>query len=163
MDELRRLFEYNRWANLRFLDAADELAPEEFLRELRSSFPSVRETLIHLIGAEWVWLSRWQGTSPTGFPEASELTSIQAIRDRWDALWEDQQAFLEGLTPEAESRPVHYRLFSGEEDEQTLGELMRHVINHATYHRGQLVTFLRQLGRTPPSTDYIRFLREASA
>jgi len=160
MDELRRLFDYNRWATLRLLDALEELTAEELTRDSRSSFPSALATLVHALGAEWVWLERWKGTSPTALPDASALGSVTAVRARWQELWEDQQAFLVALDDDDATRPVSYRLFNGDSDARPLGELMRHVVNHATYHRGQLVTMLRQLGRTPPSTDYIRWLRE---
>lgn len=160
MNELRRLFDYNRWANLRLLDALEALSPEELTRDLASSFPTALATLVHGLAAEWVWLERWKGTSPTAFPDASTLDSVGAVRARWDGVWGDQQAFLAGLADGDETRPLSYKLFSGDSDTRPLGELMRHVVNHATYHRGQLVTMLRQLGRTPPSTDYIRWLRE---
>jgi uncharacterized damage-inducible protein DinB len=160
MDELRRLFDYNRWANLRLLDAVQALGPEELSRDLQSSFPTVLATLVHGLGAEWVWLERWKGTSPTALPDASALDSVAAVRARWDGVWGDQQAFLAGLADGDETRPLRYELFSGDSDTRPLGELMRHVVNHATYHRGQIVTLLRQLGKTPPPTDYTRWLRE---
>ena len=160
MDDLRRLLEYNRWATLRMLAVLEQLAEAELQREILSSFPSVLATLVHAMGAEWVWLERWKGTSPTALPRAEGLDSVAAVRGRWDELWADQQAFLGGLGAGDVERPVSYRLFNGDADTRPLGELVRHVVNHATYHRGQLVTMLRQLGRTPPSTDYVRWLRE---
>jgi len=160
MDDLHRLFAYNRWATLRPLDSLEDLTDEELTRDSRSSFPSLLATLVHALGAEWVWLERWKGTSPTAFPDSGALASVAAVRARWAALWDDQQAFLDSLDHGDATRPVAYRLFSGDADERPLGELMRHVVIHATYHRGQLVTMLRQLGKTPPSTDYIRWLRE---
>ena len=160
MDEIRRLFEYNRWANQRLLDAVDDLTREELGQELTSSFPSVASTLTHMLGAEWVWLERWRGSSPTSFPDQNGLDSVQAVRDRWDALWREQQAFLDGMDDGAGERIVSYANMSGTPDARALGDLMRHVVNHATYHRGQLVTMLRQLGKTPPATDYVRYLRE---
>jgi uncharacterized damage-inducible protein DinB len=163
VDELKRLFAFNRWATLRFLDAADALTAEELTREMPSSFAGVLPTLVHMLGAEWAWLERWRGTSPTGFPDATGLTSVAAVRERWDGLWGEEQAFLGGLTAADADRPVAYRLFNGSADTRLLGDLMRHVVNHGTYHRGQLTTLLRQLGKTPPSTDYIRYLRETTA
>lgn len=162
MDELLRLFAYNRWANLKWLTALEGLTPDELGKDMKSSFPSVLDTVIHMLGAEWVWLSRWTDASPTEFPDATDLTTIDAVRRRWDGVWHEQQAFLAGLSRDAHEQTVSYGLFSGAQDEQLLGELMRHVVNHATYHRGQLTTMLRQLGKTPPSTDYVRYLREES-
>jgi len=161
LDEFKQLFDYNRWASRRLLDAAGELPPEELTRDLHGSFASVLDTLVHLLGAEATWLSRWQGSSPSAFPDAAELTSLPAVRRRWEELWVEQRAFLDGLSSAELEQSSSYRLFSGAEDVQRLGDLMRHVINHATYHRGQVVAFLRQLGKVPPSTDYIRYLRES--
>jgi uncharacterized damage-inducible protein DinB len=161
MDEMRKLFAYNRWASLRMLDAIEELTSDELGQDLVSSFPSVASTLTHMLGAEWVWLERWKGTSPTSFPDGASLDSVEAIRSRWTALWAEQESYLGGLPRGAEGRAVEYTLMNGTPDTQVLGDLMRHVVNHGTYHRGQLVTMLRQLGRTPPSTDYVRWLRES--
>jgi uncharacterized damage-inducible protein DinB len=160
LDELRRHFAYNRWATLRILDAAASLTTEELTRDLKSSFPSVLATLAHGLGAERVWLTRWRGTSPTEFPPESSLASLAEVRAAWDALWRDQQAYLSELRESDADLPLSFKTFKGDPDTRPLGDLMRHVINHATYHRGQVVTMLRQLGKTPPSTDYIRFLRE---
>ncbi len=160
MDELERLFAYNRWSTLRLLDAAEVLAPHELTRDLKSSFPSVLATFVHMLGAERIWLERWKGTSPAGFPDASGLDSVRALRDRWDVLWQEQQRLLEGLGESGRTRPLSFKTFKGDPDRQPLGELMRHAVNHGTYHRGQVVTMLRQLGRTPPATDYVRWLRE---
>jgi uncharacterized damage-inducible protein DinB len=160
MNEIRRLYAFNRWANLRFLDALGALSDEELGREMHSSFPNVAATLVHLLGAEWFWLERWLGRSPGTFPDATALTSVKAVRARWDALWADQQAFLEGLDEADLARPLTYRNLAGNEFTQPLGDLLRHVVNHATYHRGQLTTLLRQLGRAAPSTDLVAFYRD---
>ncbi|MGE0159576.1 MAG: DinB family protein [Gemmatimonadales bacterium] len=162
MDELQRLFEYNRWATRRLLDAAEALRPEDLRRDLKSSFPSVLDTLTHMIGAEWVWLERWKGRSPTAFLDTAALDSIRAVRLRFDGLWREQQGFLDGLENGDETRDVAYKTFKGEADQRPLAELIRHIVNHATYHRGQVVTMLRQLGVTPPPTDYVRWLREGT-
>jgi uncharacterized damage-inducible protein DinB len=160
MDEFRRLFTYNRWATLRFLDAAEALRADEVSRPIASSFPSVLATLTHMLGAEWVWLQRWKGSSPRSFPDAASLDSVAAVRARWEDLWADQRAFLDRLGDEDVDRVLGYANMSGTPDERRLGDLLRHVVNHGTYHRGQVATLLRQLDRTPPSTDYVRYLRE---
>jgi len=160
--QIRRLYTFNRWANLRFLDALDGLSDEELGRDLKSSFPNVAATLVHLLGAEWIWLERWRGGSPTGFPDAVTMNSVARVRERWDALWADQQAFLEGLADDDLDRPLTYRTLAGDEFTQPLGDLLRHVVNHATYHRGQLTTMLRQLGHAAPSTDLVTWYRLAT-
>ena len=160
MDELQRLFDYSRWATRRLLDAADNLPPEDLRKDMKNSFPSILDTFTHMLGAEWVWLERWNGRSPTAFLETAALDSVRALRARWDLLWREQQGFLDPLEEGDQKRDVAYKLFDGTADRRDLGDLMRHVVNHASYHRGQVVTMLRQLGATPPPTDYVRWLRE---
>ncbi|GMV04037.1 MAG: hypothetical protein AMXMBFR53_03180 [Gemmatimonadota bacterium] len=163
MDEIRALYAFNRWANLQFLAALEGLSDEELHRDMKSSFPSVLATLVHLLGAEWVWLERWLGRSPQHFPDAAALDSVAAVRARWDALWAEQRTFLAGLGDGDAGRPVAYRNFAGNDFTQPLGELLRHVVNHATYHRGQLTTLLRQLGHGAPSTDLVTYYRTRPA
>lgn len=160
MDELRELYAYDRWANRRVLDAASRLSPEELARDLGSSFPSILATLAHVLGAEWIWLERWRGTSPPGFPESWDLSSLESVRARWAEVEADQRAFVEGLDEPALDRVVAYRDTRGIPYENPLGQLLRHVVNHSTYHRGQIVTLLRQLGAEAVATDYVVYLRE---
>ena len=160
MDVIRTLFAYNRWANVQFLDALSQLTDEEVKRDLKNSFPSALATLVHILSAEWVWMERWLGRSPTGFPEAdSTLRSVAAVRARWDALWAQQKAYLDGLRDADLARPLTYRSLAGHEYTQPMGELLLHVVNHSTYHRGQLTTMLRQLGHGAPSTDLAAYYR----
>jgi uncharacterized damage-inducible protein DinB len=68
-DEVIELYEYNRWATARMLDAAASLENESFTKDMGSSFALVRDTLVHIMSAEWVWLQRWKGNSPRAMPE----------------------------------------------------------------------------------------------
>lgn len=160
LPEIRELYAYDRWANRRLLHAVAALSPEAFARDLGSSFPSVRDTVAHVLAAEWVWLRRWKGTSPTGTPEDWDLSTLEAIRTRWREVESEQEAFVSDLEDEDLRRVVSYRNTRGEPFESTLAQMLRHVVNHSTYHRGQVVTMLRQLGAEPPSTDLIQFYRE---
>jgi uncharacterized damage-inducible protein DinB len=157
--EVRELFAFHRWANARLLDAAGGLTAEDFARDLRSSFPSVRETLVHLLSADWIWLERWRGRSPTAGPDWDVPTHAD-LRARWAEFERDQLAFLEGLSEADLDRVVSYRALSGAPYANPLGELLRHVVNHGTYHRGQVATLLRQLDVKPPQTDLILYYRE---
>lgn len=158
--EVQELFDYNRWANARLLAVAASLPPEALERDLGSSFPSIRATLAHMLGADWIWLRRWKGTSPTGLPEDWDLSTLDTIRARWREVEEELSELLTGLTEEQLSSPVHYRNTKGTPYTNPLGDLMRHVVNHGSYHRGQIVTLLRQLGAEPVSTDLVLYYRE---
>jgi uncharacterized damage-inducible protein DinB len=162
LDDLRALFAFNRWANVRFLDALAGLSTEEYVRELGGSFPTMEKTLLHVFGAEWVWLSRWKGSSPSAFPDAEALDSVAAVRERWDRLWTEQREYLATLDEATLRGDLSYARMSGERHSEPLHEQLRHVVNHGTYHRGQLAMMLRMLGRVPPSTDLVLWYREGS-
>ena len=154
------LVDYHYWARDRVLDAVAALDVDAYTRDLGSSFPSVRDTLQHTFGAEVVWLHRWQGQSPTSFPGpvADDFASLRAA---WIEQEQAFRAFVRALDDDALHQVVHYRLFSGAEGASPLWQMLAHVVNHATYHRGQVTTLLRQLGAPPPrGMDMIAFFRE---
>lgn len=159
--DIRQLFDYSEWANARVLDAAARLTGEEFTRDLKSSFPSVRDTLAHLLFAEWVWLRRWQGERPRSpFANAAEFSDAEAVRVRLAEVERERAEFVAALTDEALVQVINYSKTSGEESSYPLGRMMQHVVNHSTYHRGQATTLLRQLGAKAPTTDLIYYLDE---
>jgi len=162
LDEIRELFAYNRWANRRTLDAVSALSEEARNREVGGSFGSLHKTLIHAIGAEWVWLRRWQGTSPLAMPDEWSSVDLQELRRLWSDVEAEQAAHLAALTADQVATVVRYRNFAGHEYEAPFVQLARHVVNHATYHRGQVTLLLRQLGSEPANTDLVRFYRESS-
>ena len=159
-DALGRLLEYTEWANRRVIRCAATLPAAEFCRDLGSSHGGVRGTLTHMMGAEWIWLERWQGRPTAGFPDWVATPDFDELCRRLAAVEAERTAFIAGLTDARLASDVAFRLLNGTEDARPLHIQMRHVANHSTYHRGQLATFLRQLGVQPPSTDLIRYARE---
>jgi uncharacterized damage-inducible protein DinB len=151
------LFRYNRWANGRMREAAMALPPEEFTRDLGNSFPSVRDTLVHMVGAEWIWLQRWRGVSPPALPAPAELPSAEAIATRWAEVERGQGDFIVSLRGSDLERRVAYTNTKGQPFTYLLRSMMLHVVNHSSYHRGQITTMLRQLGQRPVSTDLLLF------
>lgn len=162
-EEIRDLYAYNRWANRRILKASAQLDDEEFNRNLNSSFPSIGQTLAHVVAADWLWLSRWRGKSPPDLPDSWDLSSLPKIRREWGAIEDDRSTFLAGLSAEDLMEDLSYKNTSGLEHRAPLWQLLRHVVNHSTYHRGQLTTMIRQLGREPISTDLVLFHRQGAA
>jgi uncharacterized damage-inducible protein DinB len=157
---LRFLFQYNLWADRRTLDACAPLTNEQFTRDLGSSFGSVRDTLAHLYGAEWVWNERFLGRSPSGLPSASAYPDLAAVRSKLEEMDRYYLEFVSKLTPQDLERVIRYKSLKGEEFSDPLWQTLHQLSNHATYHRGQVVTLLRQLGAKPVSTDIIGFYRE---
>ena len=159
-DELRDLYAFNRWANARVRAEVATLSDDDFRRDMKNSFPSVRDTWLHIMASEWVWLARWLGTSPTGMPPEWKDYDRQQVADEWQALEAAQQAYVRRLTDSDLDRMVQYINFAGQTFTQPLWHLMRHMVNHSTYHRGQITTMLRQLGYQPVSTDLVLYFRE---
>ena len=165
-DEMRLLYDYNAWANHRTLDACAALTDEQFTRHIESSFPSVRETLVHILAAEWVWLERWNGHSPVKAEWdafSQPFTGLASIRAFWEGHERKQMDFVAGITPERLSRAQDFRTLDGTPYSTPLWQMMQHLANHSTYHRGQVTMMLRQLGAKPVSTDLIAFYRQRAA
>ncbi len=158
--DLRLLLDYHYWARDRVLDAVAPLTPEQFTRDLGSSFRSIRDTLGHIYAAEWAWYSRWQGNPPTALLPFDLFPDVATLRAAWTDQEAKTRAFLEGLGEDGVGRVFEYTLISGQSGSSIFWHMLQHVVNHATYHRGQVTTMLRQIGAEPAKTmDLIAFYR----
>lgn len=157
--ELLDLIAYSDWATDRLAESVRTMPDDR--RRLRddSAFGSLLGTFAHLVGAEWVWLQRWQGTSVTAPPAWTGEANFDQLVERLRDIQSERRELLGALDDAELLRPLAYRTFAGTAHENTIGDLVRHVVNHGTYHRGQLSMRIRQLGHQPPSTDYIAWLR----
>jgi uncharacterized damage-inducible protein DinB len=166
-DDIRLLFEYDRWANRRVLKAVSTLSAEEFTRDLRGSFRSVRDTLLHILGGDWIWLTYW-GKPPDSSASLSDLKAkreakfspelfpnVDALQSKWMEVELEQFEFVNRVNNESLGRMLPFR-----GTRLTLMHLMQHVVNHSTYHRGQVALMMRQLGAEPLATDFHVFLLE---
>ena len=161
IDEARELFSYGSWATALMISAVEALPQEQIEAPAVSSFPSIGTTLAHIVVAEWTWLRRWLGDSPASAPAwASAKPALPGLKAELAAVEAERASFLARLTDADLEGVVSYRGADGKAFAHPLGQLMRHVVNHSTYHRGQLATLLRQLGQAPPNTDFTRYLRE---
>jgi uncharacterized damage-inducible protein DinB len=162
--DIRTLLDYHYWARDRMLDAVAALSAEQFTRAMGGSFTSVRDTLAHVYGAEWIWYSRWQGESPTALPAPETFPDFASVRQAWRDQEKRMRTFVEGLDDHALERVISYKATNGQPGASVMWHMLQHVVNHASYHRGQVTTLLRQLGAAPPkSTDLITYYREIGA
>src|SRR5215472_2213677 len=146
-DDIQLLYEYDRWANGRVLQAASALSPEQFTRDLGGSFVSVRDTLVHIIRSEWGWLTYWKSTSHSAaflqdlWDEDNPLFRLGAFPDvtavarKWAEVEKEQTEFVNSVTEEALRRTLPVL-----EKQLNLAHLMQHLANHSTYHRGQIAS-----------------------
>jgi uncharacterized damage-inducible protein DinB len=154
-DDIQLLYRYNRWANATILNAVAPLSKDDFSRKLGGSFPSVRETLVHIMGAEWIWLRRWKGVSPPALLSAAQFPDLSSIKHRWPEIEAEQMEFVAGMTDALLQQPLKYVNLKGQPFEYPLVRVMQHLVNHGSYHRGQVTNFLRQLGAQPVATDLL--------
>jgi uncharacterized damage-inducible protein DinB len=160
IEEAKELFGYGSWAMGRMIGVIGTLKPEQLEAPAVSSFPSIPKTLGHMVGAEWLWLRRWQGESPPSMPDWAVNAAMPELKVRIADVEAELASFLAPLGDGDLGRAVTYRVLDGRTFSYPLGKLMRHLVNHSTYHRGQLATLLRQCGQVPPNTDFTRYLRE---
>ena len=159
--ELRTLFNYDKWATDKLLEEVARLPEEQYVKDLGSSHGGIRGTLVHIFAADRIWLERWKGNSPARLVGEEQVPTLLFLMDQWTALRRELDELLNSLSDEKIQARLGYRTTEGTAQTQPLYQQMQHRINHSTYHRGQVVTFLRQLGCKPPSTDLILFYRRA--
>ncbi len=160
ISEITSLFSYNSWANHRILDLVASIPEDSYTKDLKSSHGGIHGTLVHTLGAHETWLSRLQGISTTTFLSPQDVPKYADLRRRWEAAEENERRFLGSLTSDADlQRMLSYKDLKGNPYTQPLIEPIQQLLNHSTYHRGQVVTMLRQLGIKPVNTDMITWFR----
>ena len=160
---LKFMFQYNAWADRRMLDACAALNNEQFTRNLGSSFSSVRDTVVHLYGAEWVWNERFNGRSPSALVSGAGFPDLASIRGKLEEMDQFYIDYVSKMTQKDLDQVIQYKVFTGQEFSNPLWQSLHQLTNHASYHRGQITTLLRQLGVKPVSTDLIMYYRELAA
>ena len=158
--EVQELFAFNAWASRRIFDGAAQLAAADYLRDLKSSHGGIHGTLSHIVWAEQLWLHRWLGKPAPAVPQGKDLASLAHVRARWDEVEAERGSFLRDLTESKLRDTIAIKPTTGGEYRHSFGDMLRHVVGHSSYHRGQVITLMRQLGVKPPSTGLILFCRE---
>ena len=160
LQDLQTMVDYHYWARDRMLDALEPLTSDQYNRDLGNSFKSIRETVTHIYAAEWAWYQRWMGDAPTALLPADLFPDLAALRNAWAVHEAKMRAFVDGLGEEGVARVLEYKLLSGHAGASPVWQMVQHVVNHASYHRGQVTTMLRQMGATPAKgLDMIAYYR----
>lgn len=161
LPEVKQLFAYNAWASNRIFEALAPLSAEEYFRDLKSSHGGIHGTLTHMVAAEKIWLSRWIGKPETTLLKAEEIKSLAELKSLWEDVGRRTAKFLLTVTEKRLDEAVTIKTTGGKEYTHTYRQMLQHLVNHSTYHRGQIVALLRQLGAPAVSTDLIVFYRQA--
>ncbi len=157
---LRQYAEYNLWANSRILDAILLLNYEQQHKEIESSFNSLYKTIFHVRGSEIVWLSRLNKKPNISKVDDTFNGSMKELGNAWIEIDKQILDFVNNVSEEFLKKKLNYQNMKGDPFHDEIYLILQHVFNHCTYHRGQLVTMLRQAGAEQiPGTDFIAWAR----
>jgi uncharacterized damage-inducible protein DinB len=154
-DEARTHIQYSSWASKRLLDAAQTLDSEQLHRDLGVPNKSLHGTFAHILMADRVWLARVSGRVLTNPTEQTE-----AIEAEWPRVLEQWEAWAKTLTDTDLTQAIAYKNLKGNPYVTPLWQIVMHVVNHSTMHRGQAMAMFRQIGLAPPETDLIVYYRD---
>jgi len=164
LTDVKHLFDYTEWANELAMEAAGKLPNDQLRRDFGISHKSIFGTLLHMAGAEWIWLERWNGRSPAKAEAWSQWTTescadLPTLKERWNGVIHNRNRYVSQLADSSLADELAFKLLSGDPSSMRLVHQMQHVVNHSTMHRGQVVGMIRQLGIDPPSTDLLFYVR----
>jgi uncharacterized damage-inducible protein DinB len=157
MIELFGLYEYNEWANERTIASLRALPEADYVRDLGGSWPSLRATFVHVAGATDAWAERFGGKDVLALPKEADLPKLDDAVGVLLAAQEKHRKHLKNLTREKLERPFSWTNLSGEVKTSPFEIVVRHVVNHQTYHRGQIASMVRRVGGKPIATDMVRW------
>ncbi|HEU5164424.1 MAG TPA: DinB family protein [Chitinophagaceae bacterium] len=155
------LADFNIWANDIVLSWLNNINDEQWSKHVESSFNSIGETVLHIVSAESVWLERLKKVESPVWLQSS----FKGTKDEITTLWKKTSAglkkFVDGFNESTMMEKLAFKRLNGDKYEMPHYQVFAHLFNHSTYHRGQLVTMLRQVGYTNvDSTDMLVFYRK---
>ena len=156
----RDLLLYMLWADRTTLRAVREVRPDDLRRDAGISYGSLLGTMAHMLGSQRRWLARFSGHAPAHMPTLADFPDLLSWITAWEETASQIEAFLAALTDEQLAAPLTWIGTEGETSTCPLWQPVVHLVNHTSYHRGQIVSLLRQMGYQPPTTDLIRYFLE---
>jgi uncharacterized damage-inducible protein DinB len=154
---VRELLLHMLWADRLMLKAVREVSPEDLTRDAGISFGSLLGTMVHMLGSQRLWLSRFSGHPIERRPELADFPDLPSWIHGWEETASGIEAFLAALTAEQLAAVITWVDTEGPVHTRPLWQPVIHMVNHNTYHRGQVVSLMRQLGYEPPQTDLIHY------
>jgi uncharacterized damage-inducible protein DinB len=162
IQELRKLFAYDAWATNRVFDALAQVPQSDLRRDLKGSHGGLFGTLTHLVAAEKIWLSRLAGKPENALMKEQEVPSLESLKKVWEDVASRMARLLTRLDDAALQNNLEYVTTEGKRFENSQQQILQHIVNHASYHRGQITTMMRQIGARPAGTDLIDFFRHTT-
>jgi uncharacterized damage-inducible protein DinB len=162
LTEIKTLHAYNSWADNQVFELLSPMPEEQYLKDMNSSHGGIHGTMIHLVGAEKVWLERFHGR-PQPFLTENPPKSLAELKLVWEKVGYDTAKWIASMNDRKLGETFTMTTTTGTTYTHVFWQAFQHLVNHSSYHRGQVVTLMRQLGAKPPATDLIRFYRETGS
>ena len=161
LEQIRALYAYNEWANDHLVEVSARVPAEELAASRGASFESILTSLAHIAAAQINWLERWTtGRNTMQTTELQKMPDLGTVRASFLASHAGLREFLAGLGEARLAAPLAFRDSSGTEFNRPLWQLMVHVANHGTYHRGEIALMLSGIGHSPGDLDFIYWTYE---
>lgn len=157
-DTLRQQLDYSAWASQRLLEEANKLSADELTHDFKTADKSVLETLVHVFAADRIWLARVQGTTRASFIDPQDR-DLAVLNKEWPALQQSWKHYTAPLSDQDVLKVIDYKDTKGNPYQQKVWQILLHLVNHGTHHRGQVSGFLRAMGHTPPVLDLMAYYR----
>ena len=161
-DYLRQAYDYMYWATGRYFAVAEGLTTDQLHQMHGQSWGDVHATLVHMMSSEWVWMQRWHGLSPKGHLDKAEYPTLAALKKRWSEIEAVMRAFIDKQTEESLQSALTYTNFRGETFKLPLWQMLAHIVNHETHHRGELASMYALMSVDHPEDEMIQYFLNAS-
>ena len=159
---LQHLYDYSYWANHRYLNAAQGLTDEQLHHKQGHSWDSVHGVLLHMMSSETVWLKRWRGDSPAGHLSPADFPTFESIQANWAGLEKQVRDYLAAQSEASLEADISYVNFEGKTYHFPLWQLMAHVPNHNTHHRGELAAMFAMMNALHPEDEVVQYFLDVS-
>lgn len=163
VEDLKTLFDYGYWANEGLCDVLSQLTTEQFTQQVAGSYGSIRNTMVHMLSAEWGWLERCGGAARGPALNGQDYPTVTSLFDRWRHVEARVREFLSTLQQDDLERVIEFSLGGGSRQSMALGQLLHHAAIHGVHHRGQVALLLRTLGHVPGNFDILLYYARRSA
>jgi uncharacterized damage-inducible protein DinB len=160
VEDLETRFDYGYWANRKLFALLPQLTPQQFTEPFADGHGSIRNTLVHMLSAEWGWISRCGGKERGPTLDHASYPTPNAVIDGWKEQESRVREFLSTIREGDLSRPIEFSLGGGPKHAMPLGELLEHAANHGVHHRGQVSLLLRLRGYSPDNFDILFYFAE---
>lgn len=161
-DYIKHIYDYSYWANRRYMAVAEGLKEKQLRKKHGHSWEDVYSVLLHMLRSETVWLRRWQGDSPRAHLDPNDYPTLNAVREKWIQVEREMRLFIDRQTEDSLQQEITYANFSGQQYHLPLWQMLVHVPNHETHHRGELAAMFALMKVPHPEEELVQYFLDVS-